>query len=202
MVSIRRPSAATIRAFLEAQDQHDLTYEAVGATFGRLPAGYVVDRTRVLLGTGGDVYNRARRAIDRWDQFRLGWVESWSPSSKLEEGQLVAIFSRRFWLWWLTACRVVKVVDDAGPPARYGFAYGTLPDHAGSGEERFLVEWDRATDEVWYDVLAFSRPQWVVTHLGYPYMRFLQKRFGKGSAAAMLRAVTQNDPVAAGGDRP
>ena len=80
-------------------------------------------------------------------------------------------------------------MDEAGPVSRFGFAYGTLPDHAGSGEERFLVEWDRASGEVWYDILAFSRPHWLLTRLGYPYMRRLQKRFGRESAAAMVRAV-------------
>ncbi len=73
--------------------------------------------------------------------------------------------------------------------ARYGFAYGTLPDHAETGEERFLVEWDRMSGEVWYDILAFSRPHVVLTRLGYPYMRRIQRRFGRESAAAMLRAV-------------
>ena len=42
---------------------------------------------------------------------------------------------------------------------RFGFAYGTLPDHAGSGEEGFLVEWGREEGSVWYDILALSRPR-------------------------------------------
>ncbi len=75
------------------------------------------------------------------------------------------------------------------PIQRYGFAYGTLPDHAETGEERFLVEWDRASGEVWYDILAFSRPHLLLTRLGYPYVRRVQKRFGRESAAAMLKAV-------------
>ena len=69
------------------------------------------------------------------------------------------MIARRFGLWWLSACRIVYVVDEAEPISRFGFAYGTLPDHAGTGEERFLVEWDRQSGEVWYEILAFSRPQ-------------------------------------------
>ncbi len=42
-------------------------------------------------------------------------------------------------------CRVVYVVDE---PDRRGFAYGTLPGHAESGEELFLVRYDPATEEV------------------------------------------------------
>jgi uncharacterized protein (UPF0548 family) len=100
----------------------------------------------------------------------------------------VAIVARRAGMWWLNACRIVYVVDEPGPVGRYGFAYGTLPDHAESGEERFLVEWDRAAGEVWYDILAFSRPRWLLTRLGYPYMRRVRRRFGRESAA-MVRAL-------------
>jgi uncharacterized protein (UPF0548 family) len=84
---------------------------------------------------------------------------------------------------------IVYVVDEPGPLQRFGFAYGTLPGHAGTGEERFLVEWDRASGEVWYDILAFSRPHQFLSHLGYAYMRRIQKQFKKQSAAAMLTAV-------------
>jgi len=79
-------------------------------------------------------------------------------------------------------------VDEEGPVKRYGFAYDTLPEHPESGEERFTVEW-RGDDAVWYDILAFSRPQQFLARLGYPLSRRLQKRFDRDSAAAMLRAV-------------
>ena len=75
------------------------------------------------------------------------------------------------------------------PPWKDLNAYRTLPGHVESGEERFLAEWDRGDDGVWYDILAFSRPNHVLTRLGYPVVRRLQKRFGRDSAAAMLRAV-------------
>ena len=71
----------------------------------------------------------------------------------------------------VNACRVVYVVDEEEPIQRYGFAYGTLPDHAETGEERFLVEWNRASGEVWYDILAFSArdsysPGWDIPTFG------------------------------------
>ena len=94
-------------------------------------------------------------------------------------------------LWVLNACRIVYVVDEPGPVHRFGFAYGTLPDHVETGEERFLVEWDEATGDVWYDILAFSRPRYAVMRLGTPYIRRMQKRFGRDSAAAMRRIVQE-----------
>ena len=116
-------------------------------------------------------------------------MEAWSPETPIQTGEVVAVIAMNLGLWWLNACRIVYVVDETGPIQRYGFAYGTLPDHAEKGEERFLVEWDRASGEVWYDILAFSRPHLLLTWLGYPYIRRVQKRFGRESAAAMLKAV-------------
>jgi uncharacterized protein (UPF0548 family) len=92
----------------------------------------------------------------------------------------------------------VYVVDESGPISKFGFAYGTLPGHVESGEERFLIEWDRADDSVWYDILAFSRPNHILIRLGYPIVRRTQKRFGRDSAASMLRAVSSGDEVMGG----
>ena len=189
MVSLRRPSTETIRGFLTVQSKLGFTYTAVGATASLPPADYVVDHTRIKLGQGEEVFMKAKAALGRWQQFRLGWVEVWSPETPIQTGEVVAVIARNLGLWWLNACRIVYVVDEEEPIQRYGFAYGTLPDHAETGEERFLVERDRASGEVWYDILAFSRPHLLLTRLGYPFVRRVQKRFGRESAAAMLKAV-------------
>jgi uncharacterized protein (UPF0548 family) len=189
MISLRRPSTEAIRDFLASQSNLGFTYTAVGATASQPPAGYTVDCTRVKLGEGEEAFTRAKGALWRWEQFRLGWMEAWSPKTTIETGDPVAIIARNLGLWWLNACRIVYVVDEVAPIRRYGYASGTLPAHAGEGEERFLVEWDRASGEVWYDILAFSRPQGMLARLGRPHMRRVQKRFGRESAAAMLRAV-------------
>ena len=189
MLCLRRPTAETVRVFLAAQANLDLTYPAVGATGTTPPAGYVVDHTRIKLGEGANAFAAARTALERWDHFRLGWVEVGPPGTPIQVGQIVVVVARNLGLWWLNACRVVYVVDEGGPFQRFGFAYGTLPGHAESGEERFLVEWDRATGSVWYDILAFSRPRHLLARLGYPWSRRLQRRFARDSAAAMVRAV-------------
>jgi uncharacterized protein (UPF0548 family) len=189
MVSLRRPSNGAIREFLRSQSRLDLTYTAAGATASLPPPGYVVDHTRIRLGEGEEVFTKAQAALRRWEHFRLGWVEAWPPETPLRPGEVVAIVARRVGVWWLNACRIVSVADERGPVSRYGFAYGTLPGHVEAGEERFLIEWDQASGEVGYDILAFSRPHQLVMWLGYPYMRRVQKRFGRESAAAMLRAV-------------
>jgi uncharacterized protein (UPF0548 family) len=188
----QKPSSAAVEHFLASQAKLDFSYPAVGATKGRLPAGYVVDHTRVRVGNGERAFEAARAALLRWEHFRLGWVEAQPAEDGIRVGSMVAVLARGLGLWWLNACRVVYLVDDEQKAARrWGFAYGTLPGHAESGEERFLIEWDQTGGDVRYDILAFSRPRHPLARLGYPLARRLQRRFARDSAAAMMRAVAQ-----------
>jgi uncharacterized protein (UPF0548 family) len=104
---------------------------------------------------------------------------------------VVAVIARKFGIWSINACRIVYGIDEPGSIHRYGFAYGTLPDHVEKGEERFMVEWDQGMGEVWYDILAFSRPRHPLIRAGNVYIRRMQKRFGRESAAAMQRMVEE-----------
>lgn len=195
MVLFRKPNAAAIARFIDAQSGLAFRYESVGATQRQPPTGYVVDHRRVLLGQGEATFARAANAIREWEHFRLGWIELHRRKTAVapQPGETVAVLARVFSLWFLNACRIVYVVDDDddGLVSRLGFAYGTLPGHAESGEERFLVEWDRRDDSVWYDILAFSRPNHILVRLAYPQSRKLQKRFARDSAQAMQRAVRE-----------
>jgi uncharacterized protein (UPF0548 family) len=69
-------------------------------------------------------------------------------------------------------CRVVYVMDE---PDQRGFAYGTLPGHAESGEERFVVRYDPATEEVHADVTAFARHAIWWSRLGSPVTSVAQR---------------------------
>ena len=186
---LHKPCTDILSQFVAEQSELDFSYSAVGATAETPPVGFVVDRTRIELGAGESVFEAAKSALQRWQQFHLGWVEAWSPETPLEVGQTVAIMGWAVGFWWLNSCRIVYTVDESGDTTTFGFAYGTLPGHVESGEERFLIEWDRTTDQVAYDILAFSKPNHVLTRLGYPLVRRSQKRFGRDSAASMFRAV-------------
>src|SRR5262249_34850960 len=180
MIFLSRPTEETIREFLAVQAKLNLSYAAVGATLTTPPAGHVVDHTRVKLGVGEKVFVAAKAALERWQHFRLSWVEALPADTPIKEGQVVTILARSTGLWWLNACSIVAVVNEDGSVKRFGFAYGTLPVHACSGEERFLVAWDRQEGSVWYDILAFSRPRHPLARLGYPWVRRVQKRFRRG----------------------
>jgi len=189
MLSFQKPSAESIRQFLAEQSKLPYTYSAVGATALTPPTEYVVDRTRIKLGEGEPVFRSAIAALQRWEHFHLGWVEAWSPDTPIKPGEVVAVMGRAFGLWWLNACRIIYVVDESGPICKFGFAYGTLPGHVESGEERFLIEWNLHDNSVWYDIVAFSRPNHFWARLGYPVVHRMQKKFGRDSAVSMFRAV-------------
>jgi len=194
------PSSARIQAFLARQSRLPFSYSQVGTTHlqvcqvpAYLPPGYVIDHNRTLVGHGEAVFVKARAALRAWRMFALDWVDPFLYPAVLAEDTAVAILARLPGLWSLNAARIIYILEQSGPVERYGFAYGTLPDHAEQGEERFSVEWHRRDDAVWYDILAFSRPNQTLARFGYPLARSLQRRFAATSLAAMRQAVLQSD---------
>lgn len=188
MISLRQPSARSIDAFLRRQAGVPLSYATEGMTRGASPAGYNVDHLRHRLGAGDATFSRACAALDLWRQFEQGWVRLDPSAAPPATGLVVASTARVGPTWWTNACRVVYLLNEPGPPRRVGYAYGTLVGHAECGEECFSIEMTD-TGEVWYDVLAYSHPRHPLARMAYPLSRLVQKRFARGSAAAMQAAV-------------
>lgn len=189
MFFFKKPNSNRIQQFQAGQAKRDFTYQGIGTTATTPPAGYVVDHTRQKLGHGEEAFEAAQQAMQQWQPFQLGWVQPYSTDTPIAKGEVVVVVAQVMGLWWLNACRIVYTIDEQ-QPRRFGFAYGTLPGHAESGEERFMIEIDEAGD-VWYDILAFSRPNYWLTRLGYPLVRIMQKRFARCSVAAMQKAVVK-----------
>jgi len=190
MFLLKRPSTSDIETFLSQREADNFSYSAVGATrTSSPPTGYIVDHNRQFLGHGRDAFNRAKQAIRQWKMFEVPGLKLINSDTPIEQGRNVALLANHLGFYSLHSCRVVYVIDEKD---RFGFAYGTLTEHVEIGEERFTVEYHPQTDEVWYDIYAFSRPGHILVKLGYPYGRYLQKKFGVGSKAAMKRAVTGN----------
>ncbi len=220
MLFLSKPNSASLATFLADQQKQPLSYTAVGATAREPPRGYVVNHTRVALGRGEAVFQAARASLARWEQFQLNWVAlipaddgspaatacqgtsagkwGWAtgdpapPAASIQPDQLVAILARGAGMWWLNACRIIYVVDQQQPVARYGYAYGTLAQHVGRGEERFLVECDPVDGRVWYDLYSFSRMNHWLARLATPLVRRAQHRFGQESAMALQQAITRD----------
>jgi len=181
MFMLREPSDADVARFIASQRDLPFTYAEVGATNATPPAGYNVDHNRIQLGSGEATYRSAVDALKKWRHFELGWVAIVPAGVVLEVGATVAVKARAFGTWSLNASRVVYVIDES---RRFGFAYGTLPDHVEKGEERFLIEW-LPDDSVWYGILAFSRPQHPLVKLSAPLARRLQHQFARASLSRM-----------------
>jgi uncharacterized protein (UPF0548 family) len=189
MLLLHKPSELQIRAFIAAQQQSTFSYTPLEITREFMADGYTMDHNRMQLGSGAQCFDAAVEAIRQWKMFDLGWVQLFFDNTPIERGSTVAIVVKHLGFWSMNACRIVYVIEEHGRQQRYGFAYGTLAEHAEQGEERFLVEWDHQDDSVWYDLLAFSRPG-PMARLGYPYTRRLQKKFAQDSKKAMQRAVS------------
>ena len=117
--------------------------------------------------------------------FDMPWIRLCWPDTPIQPGATVALLVSHLGFWSLNACRIVYVIEEEyGSPQKYGFAYGTLPDHAAYGEECFTVEYDAKDGAVWYDLVAFSRPR-PLARAAYPLTRALQKRFARDSKVAM-----------------
>jgi uncharacterized protein (UPF0548 family) len=192
---LTRPTARELDALLAARGDAPFTYADVGATRGPTPAGYTVDRRRVRLGTGAETWARAVDALRQWRMTTLGWTSTYPPQAPQEAGTAVAMVVRHYGFHSVNLCRIAYTFDGiaregGGMVHRLGFAYGTLPQHAASGEERFELSWHRADDQVWYELTAFSRPRHPLARLGYPLARRQQRRFGRHSAGAMVDAVS------------
>ena len=187
---IRPPSRQQIERFLAAQRDLAYTYPEVGATRATAaPASYRADHNRIRIGAGAAAFERAAAALRDWAMFDIGWVRLYWPETPLVTGATFGVAIKHFGFWSLNSARIVYLLDEDGPSRRHGFAYGTLPGHAESGEERFMVEWRHDDDSVWYDLFAFSRPNHPLTWAGYPLTRMLQRRFARDSKAAMARAT-------------
>ena len=190
MILLREPSEARIECFLEAQRSLPFSYPEVGASRDGAPPGYPINHHRGRLGTGQDTFARAREALTRWEMYRLGWTRIFWPEAPIAEGTVVGVLGRHFGVWSLNACRIAYTAEEDNESLRrYGFAFGTLPDHVEQGEERFTVEWHKGDDSVWYEVFAFARPAHPLARVGRPFVRLVQRRFAVDSLKAMRAAV-------------
>ncbi|MGE0221293.1 DUF1990 family protein [Mycolicibacterium sp.] len=145
-----------------------LTYPEIGATAGPLPAGYHHVRKSAVIGRGRDRFDEAAAAGMAWGMLRGAGLRVHATAPVAEVGAEVLVHLGPV----VAPCRVVYVVDE---PDRRGFAYGTLPGHAESGEELFLVRFDAATGDVHAEVAAFSRHATWWSRLGAPVSSLMQR---------------------------
>ncbi len=193
MWTLTRPNAARVQTHRDAQRPLAFSYPSVGITRddGPAPPGYDHDRNREALGRGERVFHAAREAIRTWAMFPAPLATIEPKGIPIAEGEVAGVVMRVFGLWFLSAARIVYVIDE---PRRFGFAYGTLPGHVEAGEERFLIEW-MPDDTVVYTIVAFSQPRYWLARLGRPIARRLQRKFVRLSKLQMRELCSDGHAV-------
>lgn len=156
------------------------TYEAIGATAGKMPTGYHHDELSVVLGSGRELFDRCGELLDNWGLQKSMGFGIYPRSATVEDGQTILLSLRVLGVRFTASCRVIYKVNE---DRRHGFAYGTLPTHPETGEEYFGVRLDD-DDNVHFEIRAFSRPRQLLARLGGPITR-------RAQLAAMHRYCTE-----------
>jgi len=191
MFLIRRPSQDEISEFLDQSRDLALSYDQVGIA-RQSPGGFNADLTSAVIGHGQQTFERAKNALAQWRHYEMGWVELFPREASIEPGTVVAVLVRHLGFWSLNGCRVVYGVGDRQTGSSFGFAYGTLTNHAELGEEIFEVILAPESGEVVYRIQAVSKPRAAMARIGYPFARYFQERFRRDSLGALRRAISED----------
>lgn len=186
MFLLQRPSKATIDRFLDRSRELPMSYVPTGI-LNEPSAARRVDEQVVVIGHGDADFQRARTALLTWKHFDLGWVEAFPDRLRIEAGTNVAVLIRHLGFWSLNGARVLDCADRADSQS-VAFTYGTLTNHAESGEELFEVWLDPQSGHVIYKIRAVSWAQSPLAWIGQPIVRLLQAKFRKDSATVMRLA--------------
>jgi uncharacterized protein (UPF0548 family) len=194
MFLVRRPDRDAIDRFLRESRDLPLSYDPPGIVRAESARRGIVE-AKVAVGHGPRDFERARAALLAWRQFDIGWIETFPKGAPVEAGSVVAVLIQHLGFWSLNGCRVVYCVGSREEGASFGFAYGTLTNHAEAGEELFEVFIDPRTEDVMYRIRATSWPRATLALVGHPMVRALQARFRRDSATAMRLAIGRPLPV-------
>lgn len=160
-----------VEGVLERAERAEVTYPEQGETRSdELPDGYQHDRRELRLGHGDAAWERARKAIQRWEAHIFAGFSVTPTMARLEPGVTVIVSRVLGPMILAIPCRIVYCTDE---PNRFGFAYGTLPGHPERGEEAFHVL-RGSENSVTAQIVAFSRPDDMPTRLAGPVARRVQ----------------------------
>lgn len=139
-IRVGRPTERELNDLLTAAAAGDVTYDHLGSTVdpGRWPER-PSHQERVLLGRGRQSFEAAGAGLRRWVCHRGIGAAVHPVDAVLRTGESLLVILRVGPVRIVVPNRIVAVVDE---PARFGFAYGTLPGHHERGEEAFLVDID------------------------------------------------------------
>jgi uncharacterized protein (UPF0548 family) len=156
---------------LAALTDAPFTYAHVGGTASTaMPEGYRHAERSVVIGSGSAAFERAAAAVFDWRAQRGAGLGVRSSGPPTVPGTVVVLTAGLPWLGYDIPCRVVWASTTGD---ERGFAYGTLPGHPESGEERFVVRLTPDGDVV-YEIRVFFRLASPAARLAGPVSLVLQ----------------------------
>jgi uncharacterized protein (UPF0548 family) len=139
------------------------SYPEVGATRqDQLPRGYRRLEARIDVGHGRQRFLEVSDRLLTWQIHSESGLALQVSDPQVRQGAILIATLPLGPVKIDTRCRVVYLITD---DRRAAFAYGTLPGHPETGEERFDVELTD-DDRVVFNLRAFSRNAWLLARLG------------------------------------
>lgn len=153
--------------------------------------GFLLNHARVLVGSGLETYEKGKTALKTWRHFGLNWAFV-DPKTPIQNGVKFCVCVKEFLPWVTLPLQIVYVnesIRKKKTAASFGFGSGTLQGHLLAGEERFSLELDE-NNQVWYEIVSFSKPADFLSFIGYPYVQLRQKYFAHQSVNAVKKHLT------------
>lgn len=119
----------------------------------RTPEGYRRWQGSAVLGSGDDVWRRARRGVLRWEVKTRTGLFALGSAEPVRSGDHRVVSAEAF---GVRVREPVEVVDVVTARDRVGFSYRALPGHPIRGEEAFIVH--RDGDRAVLTVRSLARP--------------------------------------------
>ncbi|MGY1723222.1 DUF1990 family protein [Blastococcus sp. SYSU DS0533] len=162
------------------------TYTEVGATADAdLPAGYHVAEHSAVVGAGRAALERVAGAVLDWRLQRAVGLRVRATGPAGTPGTVVVLTAGLPRFGYDIPCRVVWASTEGD---ERGFAYGTLPGHPESGEERFAVRLT-GSGEVVFTLRVFFRLASPAARLAGPLSLAVQRLATARYVAAARRAA-------------
>ena len=178
-IYISYPKQKKLDEFLSKQQKATFSYTEIACTKLeknqplKIPKGYVEDYNFINIGKGDQTWEKAKTTIQQWKHFPPSFTKIYPNTTKIEAGNIVVVMINILGLW----CRnPAKIVYTFNKPNRFGFAYGTLQEHAEQGEEAFWIS-RNSNNQITYHLRAISKPKFWAAKLAYPLARKYQRKF-------------------------
>ncbi|HZT35622.1 MAG TPA: DUF1990 domain-containing protein [Nitrososphaera sp.] len=192
MFTLSKPSGQLLEKIIQQESQSAPAYQEIALTRdGRTPSsGYRTHEIAVKLAEGEASFEVACDAMRAWKHFPSCGILLYPSTPVIEEGTNLIVCARHIFLWSINACRIIYIIDEStSDKRRFGYGYGTLPIHSERGEERFLLEWERQSNAVTYQILAFSAANHMLVSIFWPLAKVIQDRFRFASVNALSSIV-------------